>query len=153
MIYVLNGITYIKFIKRLKLVALASMLFTNVGCNSLDRLINGKDVPKNTETETWHSRPTPDLTNAPDFGIPLPEGYNRRTVYHNVTPYGGNVALNNVTTDDVYHVFIRDAAGWFKLKPFQSGAYWYAYNATNATITYFPERAYGLEYCIYQDGR
>ena len=125
------------------------MLLTLIGCNSLERLTDGREVePK--EANVIVTVPGLDAT-APDFGLPIAPGYTR-TVYHGALPLGGVI---NVTpaTDAKVAVFMkqRNIGQWFRLKTVVSGAFYYSYDKQLGVVTYKGTNLSLIEYCIYQD--
>lgn len=128
-------------------VVLIAVLPLLVGCESLKKLTNGPEGTPPPPVETWTSAPA--VGEAPSFNIALASGA-VRTVYHGRLAAGNQVTVAAVP-HQILHVFVKDAAGWFKIKSFESGAYWFTFTAGATVVQYHGQWVGGLEYCIYQD--
>lgn len=124
------------------------LAFTFVGCQSMDRLING---PEETTTEAPELiGGVPAIGEAPNFNIAIPDGYDR-IIFHGALPLDGIIKINP-NPDAFADVFMKQltVGTWFKIGDTYNEAFWYSIDLTAGTITYHGKHLNLIEYAVYE---
>lgn len=125
--------------KTTNLLLLSVVLLGLNGCKLLKHRDEATEPEKVLDT-------SPKLGTAPNFDIPIDDGFSRKVFY------GQLKASKTVTVDNIagsrVRVFIKDNVGWFLIPNQYADAYWY--DRIENKITYHNTYAF-QEYCIYED--
>lgn len=132
----------------MQLVLICFLAISTSACNSVDRLINGREEKKPEPVQVWSS--IPDLGDAPEFGLPIPAG-TTRTVFHGRMPTDG-IVLVNASPGSTVQVFMKDLSvnRWFRLYTSYSDAFYYTYDAVTGQVRYIGKHLSAKDYCVYQ---
>ena len=117
------------------------------GCRSVNRLIDGSSDESVKPASPVTNGLLPISSTPPDFGLPIPQGFNR-VVYWGALPANGIIQVKPGFQVQVFEQQ-RLVPGWKILSPIEIQAFWYDFNSVTGIVTYHGNTSF-VEYCIYQ---